>query len=57
MATTPDDVISWTELVAGTNVKLLVNSLEPIVRYYFRVKVNTKREDGPWSPVLSVVLG
>ncbi|HXC05181.1 MAG TPA: fibronectin type III domain-containing protein [Bacteroidia bacterium] len=56
MSTNPSDESGWTVVATTNNVKAFVNDLLPDIRYYFRVRVITKREPGTWSSVVNLVM-
>ncbi len=47
---------SWTNVIISNTAKYTKNGFSSGTRYYFRVAVITKNVQGPWSPVLSVIV-
>jgi hypothetical protein len=46
----------WTNVIISNTAKYTKNGFSSGTRYYFRVAVITKNVQGPWSPVLSVIV-
>jgi hypothetical protein len=56
MSTDPNNPASWGMVVFSKQVKCTKSGLTSGVRYYFRVAVIIKTVQGPWSPVLNVII-
>jgi hypothetical protein len=56
MTTDPNNATSWETIHISNRVKFIKSGLQIGIRYYFRVAVITKGEQGNWSPVVSIIL-